>query len=88
MKNGKFVTNNEYMASTIDREMYDYFTQLNDAEKKSVVELLKTFMKGRKSQFGQVTMEQYNKEIDEAMERIGKGEYTTFEELEKEMQSW
>ena len=77
-----------HMASAIDREMFAYFTQLNDAEKKSVVELLKTFMKGRKNQFDHISIEQYNKEIDEAMERVSRGEYTTFEDLEKEMQSW
>jgi hypothetical protein len=77
-----------HMASAIDKEMFAYFMQLNDAEKKSVVELLKTFMKGRKNQFDHISIEQYNKEIDEAMERVSRGEYTTFEDLEKEMQSW
>ena len=76
------------MANAIDREMYAYFMQLNDAEKKSVVELLKTFMRGRKAQPNDMTIEQYNKELDEAIERVERGEYTTFEDLEKEMQSW
>ena len=76
------------MANAIDREMFTYFMQLNDAEKKSVVELLKTFMKSRKVQSGGISIEQYNKELDEAMERVGRGEYTTFEELEKEMKLW
>lgn len=76
------------MANAIDREMFTYFMQLNDAEKKSVVELLKTFMKGRKNRFQHITLEQYNREIDEAMERVTKGEFTTFEDLEKEMESW
>lgn len=76
------------MANAIDREMYAYFMQLNDAEKKSVVELLKTFMRGRKTQPSDMTIEQYNKELDEAIERVERGEYTTFEDLEKEMQSW
>ena len=83
----KFVKN-VHMANALDREMYRYFTQLNDAEKKSVVELLKTFMKGRKNQSNHITIEQYNKELDEAMDRVGQGEYTTFEDLEKEMKSW
>jgi hypothetical protein len=76
------------MSKAIDKEMFAYFTQLNDAEKKSVVELLKTFMKDRKGQFDRISIEQYNKDIDEAMEQASKGEYTTFEDLEKEMQSW
>jgi hypothetical protein len=76
------------MANAIDREMYAYFIQLNEAEKKSVVELLKTFMKSKKEQPNHLTIEQYNKELDEAMERVNRGEYTTFEDLAKEMKSW
>lgn len=76
------------MPKAIDREMFAYFMQLNDAEKKSVVELIKTFMKGRKGQPARISIEQYNKDIDEAMEQVRKAEYTTFEDLEKEMQSW
>ncbi len=76
------------MSKAIDKEMFAYFMQLNDAEKQSVVELLKTFMKGRKGQSDRISIEQYNKDIDEAMEQASKGEYTTFEDLEKEMQSW
>ena len=76
------------MAKAVDREMLAYFMQLNDAEKKSVVELLKTFMKNRKKEKQPLTVEQYNKEIDQAMARVKKGEFTTFEDLEKEMQSW
>ena len=76
------------MAKAVDREMLAYFMQLNDAEKKSVVELLKTFMKNRKKEKQPLTVEQYNKEIDRAMARVKKGEFTTFEDLEKEMQSW
>jgi hypothetical protein len=44
------------MANAIDREML----------------MLKTFLKGRKEQFEHITIEQYNKEIDEAMERVSK----------------
>ena len=35
-----------------------------------------------------VSLEQYNKELDDAMERISNGNFTTFEELQKEMQLW
>jgi predicted transcriptional regulator len=37
---------------------------------------------------GKVTIEQYNKELDQAMERVNGGEFTTLEALEREMQSW
>jgi hypothetical protein len=76
------------MASEIDQEMSNYFKQLNDAEKQSVLQMLKTFLIARKDHTERISVEQYNKEIDEAMERAGKGEFTTVEDLEKEMQSW
>lgn len=76
------------MTNAIDRKMFNYFTQLNDAEKKSVVELLKAFTQRQKETSAHITIEQYNKELDEAMERVNRNEYTTFENLEKEMRSW
>lgn len=76
------------MTNAIDRKMFNYFTQLNDAEKKAVVELLKAFVKGRKESLSRITIKQYNKELDKAMERVSNGEYTTFENLEKQMRSW
>ena len=35
-----------------------------------------------------VDIEAYNKEIDDAMKRIDGGNFTTQEDLEKEMESW
>jgi hypothetical protein len=32
----------------IQQEMMQYFMQLNEAEKKSVLQMIKTFLKGRK----------------------------------------
>ncbi len=78
-----------YMSiSTIDKELLKYFTQLDETQKKSLLELIKTFLKGSKESMERVSLEQYNRELDEAMERISRGEYTTLEVLEKEMQSW
>ncbi len=33
-------------------------------------------------------LEEYNRDLDEAMERISNGAFTTLEQLEKEMQTW
>ena len=76
------------MSKAIDKEMYNYFMLLDEAEKKSVVELLKTFIKNRKDQPARISVEQYNTDIDEAMGQARKGDYTSFEDLEKEMQAW
>jgi hypothetical protein len=74
--------------STTDKELLKYFTLLNEPQKKSLLELIKTFFKGETNQQNTPTLEEYNKELDEAMGRISKGEFTTIEELEKEMETW
>ncbi len=76
------------MASALEKEMHNYFTQLNEAEKKSVIQMLKTFLKGRKENPGRISIEQYNKEIDEAMEEVKKGEVYTQEEVIKMSKGW
>lgn len=75
--------------STIDKEFLKYFTQLNEPQKKSLLALIQTFLQGDKGAVGErISVEQYNRELDEAMERVSRGEFTTLEALEKEMQSW
>ena len=76
------------MAKTIEQEMYNYFTQLNDDEKNSVVQMLKTFLRSRKSKSSRISIDQYNKEIDEAMEELRKGEVASHEEVVKMSKSW
>ncbi len=74
--------------STTDKELIRYFALLDEPQKKSLLEMMKTFLLPGKETGQQITIEQYNKELDDAMERINNGAYTTLEELEKEMHSW
>ena len=76
------------MANTLDQEFYSYFMQLTEEEKKSVLQMLKTFVKGRKENPERITLEQYNKEIDEAMEEVKKGDVYTHEEVVKMAKDW
>ena len=76
------------MANALDQELVYLMFQLDDAEKKSVVQMLKTFVKGRKKNAGRITIEQYNKEIDEAIARVEAGEFFTHEEVEKMSKDW
>ena len=76
------------MANTLDKEMYSYFTLLNEAEKKSVVQMLKAFLKGRGKNSDRISIEQYNKEIDEAMAELEKGEVFTHEEVVQISKAW
>lgn len=75
------------MASVLDKELIQYFMRLNEPQKKSLLEMMKSFLKPGAGPMQPVSLDQYNQELDEAMERINKGEFTTFEELQKEMQS-
>ena len=76
------------MANVLDKEMFNYFTRLNEAEKKSVVQMLKTLLKDRKDPPDRISIQQYNKEIDEAMEEIKNGEVYTHEEVVNMVKSW
>lgn len=66
---------------SLPQEMLRYFLQLNDAEQKSVLQMLKTFISGRKGEVKPITIEEYNREIDEADAEIDGGEYIAHEDV-------
>ncbi len=76
------------MADVLDKELSSYFMQLNEAEKKSVLLMLKTFLKGRNEDMQRISIEQYNKEIDEALAEVETGNYITQKEMEKKAAKW
>ncbi len=76
------------MAKALEQELFRYILQLDDAEKKSVLQMLKTFVKGRENNAARVSIEQYNKEIDEAIARVEAGEFYTHEEVERMSKEW
>jgi hypothetical protein len=76
------------MASVLDKEFIEYFLRLDEPQKKSLLEVMKSFLKSPAEPLTAQTIQEYNRELDAAMDRINKGEFTTLEDLEKEMQSW
>ena len=76
------------MANALEQELLQYILQLDDAEKKSVLQMLKTFLKGREMNVSRIGIEQYNKEIDEAISRVEVGEYYTQEEVKRMAKEW
>jgi predicted CopG family antitoxin len=74
--------------STIDENMYNYFELLNEAEKKSIIEMIKTFLQSRKEASERISIEQYNKEIDEAESEIERGESYTQDDIVKISKQW
>ena len=75
------------MATILESEMLNYFTQLDNAEKSSVVKMLKAFIK-RKSENPNVTIEQYNNELLAAETEFKEGNYVTHDQLLNEIKSW
>lgn len=63
--------------------MLNYFMQLNDAERKSVLEMVKTFLGNRKNEINQQSLEEYNQELEQADAEIEAGDYVRHEEVMK-----
>ncbi len=76
------------MINILDEKLQSYFVQLNDAEKKSVLLLLKTFLNNRSETAERISIDQYNKEIDEALAEADEGNYITQDEMEKQAAKW
>jgi hypothetical protein len=76
------------MTSVLDKELVQYFLRLSEPQKQSLLAMMKSFLNPSEEPAYPVSAEEYNRELDEAMERISKGSFTTLEQLEKEIQSW
>ncbi len=76
------------MPKALEQELFQYFLQLDDAEKKSVLQMLKTFVEGREKKASRISIEEYNQELQEAEAEYERGEYTTHEEFVKQIKKW
>jgi hypothetical protein len=71
----------------VDKELIKLISQLNNSQKESLISFIKPFLKtGETTESSSI--DQYNLELDQAMRRVKDGEFTSLEELEKEMESW
>jgi hypothetical protein len=72
----------------IDIERSLLIKELQLVEDPSLLQAIKAVLYyGLKNQ-GRISIEQYNKELDEANARIEAGEFITLEDLEKEASQW
>ncbi|HZW69269.1 MAG TPA: hypothetical protein VFF57_00280 [Hanamia sp.] len=76
------------MVNVSEKEWQKYFVQLNEAEKKSVLLMLKIFLHRRGEGVKRINIEQYNKEIDEALAEVEEGDYISQDEMEKIAAKW
>lgn len=76
------------MTNILDQKLQGYLEQLNEAEKKSILLLLKTFLNSRTGTVEHISIDQYNKEIDEALAEAETGNFITQDEMEKQAAKW
>lgn len=74
-------------ANSINTELNKYLSLLTTEQKELVVRLIKSFVR-QKDSVSRISIKQYNKEINEAMEEAKAGNYATQDELERESSSW
>lgn len=71
-------------APSIDSEFIRYWSLLTPVQKESLLSVIRSFVIPRE----RITLEDYNKEIDEAIARVEAGEFYTQEEVEKMAKDW
>ncbi|MCB9032985.1 MAG: hypothetical protein H6553_04030 [Chitinophagales bacterium] len=71
---------------TLDKKIVEYLPKLGKGEKKTILEVIKSFIDLK--QKNQVDIEQYNKDIEIAEQEIAEGKFYTHEEVKKMAQEW
>lgn len=64
-------------APSLSQQMQNCFTQLSEAERKSLLAMVKTFLNNRKQP---QSLDDYNKELEQADAEIEAGDYVTHED--------
>lgn len=67
------------MTGAVEKELNNYISQLNAAQKKSLLGFIKSIFPSKSEEA--VTLESYNKELEEANAAIERGEFRTNEEV-------
>jgi hypothetical protein len=79
-------------ALSIDKELKQFWPKLTIAQKEAVLIVVKTYVTPQDDDFlpdePGVTIAQYNREIDEAMAEMDRGEFYTHEEVMKKFAEW
>jgi len=67
----------------LTQEMLTYFSKLSNEEQQSILTMIKTFINSRHTEFGPVTLDEYNRELEEADAEIEAGDFVPHEEIKK-----
>ena len=76
-------------AQSLEQEFDQYWSKLNIVEKESLLAVAKNYVQLKdENDSDRVSIEEYNKEIDEAVARVEAGEFYTQEEVVKMSKDW
>ena len=67
------------------RQLPHFFGQLSEAAQTSVLPLIKSFVEGRSEKVERISVEEYNRAIDDAETEFERGEYITHDEMLKQI---
>ena len=73
------------MSQTLEQDLQYYFSLLLPSEQQSIVSLIKTFVSARTENTATVSLEEYNRELEEANADIESGNFITHEEVKKRL---
>ncbi|ALO13837.1 hypothetical protein L21SP5_00231 [Salinivirga cyanobacteriivorans] len=73
---------------TLNQEFKFYYSMLSQAQKESMLSMMKSFLDKAAEKSNRISVAQYNKELEEAEERINKGQFITQESLREEAKGW
>ena len=71
-------------APSLDREFMQLWSKLTVVQKESLLNVIKSFVESGE----RTSIEQYNREIEEAMKRMDAGEFYTHEQVMAMSKSW
>ena len=73
---------------SLDNQIKKYLPLLANEEKESLLSVIKSFLKLQDNTSQRPTIEEYNKELDEAEAQIAAGEFYTMEEVIEMSKKW
>ncbi len=82
------LNNSFFMENTLEQERNCYFTQMNEIEKKSVLLLLKTFLKERTSKKNSLILKNTIRKLMRRWQKIESGNYIIKGEMENLSSKW
>ncbi len=73
---------------TLNHEFNFYYNLLSEGQKESLLSVMKSFLEKKSEKFERISLSQYNKELDDAENRIAAGHFISHESLKEDIKKW